>query len=115
MAFGKPFEVGNPGRPRGIRNSYLHTKAFREALKKAWDLYGEAALKIMAREDPSGFCKLFAHLEPKEFDVTHTAVAELPDHELLHMIEELRAQIAQQQQVPMLPNKVIEGEVINGG
>jgi hypothetical protein len=99
---------GNVGRPPGRRNSYLHTKAFRVALKEAWDLYGKSALKIFAREDPGGFCKLYAYLEPKDIHI-ESIVTEISDAELASMIENLRAQIAQQQQVPML----IEAQVVN--
>jgi hypothetical protein len=40
-------------------------------------------------------------------------VAELGDDELDRIIENLRAQIAQQQQVPMLTSEVVDAEVIN--
>jgi hypothetical protein len=40
-------------------------------------------------------------------------VAELADDELDRIIENLRTQIAQQQQVPMLTSEVVDAEVIN--
>jgi hypothetical protein len=40
-------------------------------------------------------------------------VAELADDELDRIIETLRAQIAQQQQVPMLTSEVVDVEVIS--
>jgi hypothetical protein len=103
-----PFQPGNTlsvghGRPRGRRTSYLHTKAFREALGKAWSLYGEAALKIFAREDPGGFCKLFAYLEPRglDVDITHTAVAALDDSDLERMILEFRQRLGPPKEEPL--------------
>lgn len=102
---------GGPGRPRGSKNAYPHSKAFREALRKAWDEFGDKALKIMAREDPSGFCKLYAHLEPREIDFTHTTLVEIGDEELSALIAELRERLRPPPIVEELPTnglKMIE-------
>jgi len=112
----KPFQPGNTygiGRPRGARNKLA--RRFLEDCLADWQEHGAAAIKIMRREDPAGYCKMMATLVPRELEVTATAVAELDDSELDRMIATLRAQLAQPQEVPMLTNgnRVIDAEVIN--
>jgi hypothetical protein len=112
----KPFEPGNTsgklgGRPRGARNKL--SRKFLGDCHADWQEHGAKAISIMRREDPAGYCKMMASLVPRELEVTATAVAELADDELDRIIETLRAQIAQQQQVPMLTSEVVDAEVIN--
>jgi hypothetical protein len=99
-----PFQPGNTlgGRPRGARNRLA--RKFLEDCLADWQEHGAAAIKIMRREDPARYCLMMATLVPKELEITATAVAELDDDTLAKMIENLRAQLAQPQQVPMLTN-----------
>ena len=95
----------------GARNKL--SRKFLEDCYADWQEHGAKAISIMRREDPAGYCKMMATLVPRELEVTATAVAELADDELDRIIENLRAQIAQQQQVPMLTSEVVDAEVIN--
>jgi hypothetical protein len=118
MAFGKQFEVGNTlsvghGRPRGARNKLA--RKFLEDCLADWQEHGAAAIRICRMEDPVAYCKMMASIVPKELELTATTVADLADEELDKMIQNLRAQIIQKQELPMLTNgKVIEAEVVSG-
>jgi hypothetical protein len=62
------FKKGQPkigGRKPGVRNRIGHR--FLKDLQAEWERSGAAALKIMAKEQPSEFAKLTASLLPKEF------------------------------------------------
>jgi hypothetical protein len=95
------------GRPRGARNK-LAQSILRDLLT-VWDepvrdgielTRGIAALRVMAVEDPSGFCKLFASLMPRELTVA--AVSELGDSELDQMIERLQNELIEQKVEPKM-------------
>ena len=105
-----PFQPGNAygvGRPKGARNRLSHK--FLQDLIADWEANGAAAIRIMRHEDPVAYCKLVGSLVPREVEITANTVAELDDTELDRMISNLRAQIAQKQELPMLPEpKVIE-------
>jgi hypothetical protein len=99
----RPFEPGNslsPGRPRGARAKLA--RKFLEDCYSAWERDGEASLKIMAKRDPVKFCQMLAAILPREIEFTANMVAEIDDAELEKVIENLRAQIAQQEQLPPL-------------
>jgi hypothetical protein len=96
MAIGKPFEKGRAktgGRLKGSRN--VIGEAFLKDLAAEWEVSGSAALKIMAKEDPSGFVKVTAALLPKEFEITQTQLMEIPDEEINELRDELRRRIEQ--------------------
>jgi hypothetical protein len=104
-----PFQPGNTygGRPKGARNRLSHK--FLQDLIADWEANGAAAIRIMRHEDPVAYCKLVGSLVPREVEITANTVAELDDAELDRMISSLRIQIAQKQELPMLPEpKVIE-------
>jgi hypothetical protein len=111
----KPFEVGNtlsPGRPRGARNKLA--RRFLEDCLADWHEHGAAALRICRMEDPVAYCRMMASIVPRELEITATSVAELADDELEKMIQNLRAQIAQKQELPMLTNgKILDAEVVS--
>jgi hypothetical protein len=103
---GKPFAPGNKmnptGRPRGVKNRLATT-----ILKDLLDIWNEpaitrdgvsvtrgiAALRIMSKEKPADFCKLYASLVPREFWIEANAVAEMDDVELDRVIEAMRERL----------------------
>ncbi|MGC2076796.1 MAG: hypothetical protein WA728_12325 [Xanthobacteraceae bacterium] len=96
MTHGKPFELGRAktgGRFKGSRNRIF--EAFLRDLHEEWEASGAAALKVMAKEDPSGFVKVTAALLPKEFEITETQIMQIPDEELNELRDELRRRIEQ--------------------
>src|SRR6266536_803756 len=103
------------GRPRGCRNKLA--KRFFEDMSEVWDeptpdgksTRGKAALRLMWRERPGDFAKLYAGIMPREFWVESVAT-ELADDELDRMIEMLRERLlaAREEQPALLGTKVIE-------
>ena len=96
MSIGIPFVKGQPkvpgsGRIKGSRNKI--GEAFLKDLALEWEQSGPACLKIMAREDPSGFVKVTAALLPKEFEITDSRLTELSDEEIDGLINQLRGKI----------------------
>ena len=64
----QPGNSGNPkGRPLGARNRLAET--FLEDAYAAWLEHGKQALETLARENPSGFCKLIAGLMPRNVNL----------------------------------------------
>jgi hypothetical protein len=60
---------GNPnGKPIGARNKLK--EAFWVDFCEAWRTHGQAALSIVAQEDPSTFVKVAASIMPKETELT---------------------------------------------
>jgi hypothetical protein len=103
---GKPFPPGNnanpTGRPKGVKNR-LATTVLRDLLA-VWDepilardgtniTRGVAALRIMSKEKPADFAKLYASLMPREFWVEASATAEMDDVELDRVIEAMRERL----------------------
>jgi hypothetical protein len=94
MSIGRPFIPGRAktgGRIKGSRNKI--SEAFLKDLAAEWEVSGPAALKIMSKEDPSGFVKVTAALLPKELTIDDNRLAELPDDELDNLINEVRARL----------------------
>ena len=97
MTLGKPFEVGRRktgGRIKGSRNKI--SEAFLKDLAAEWEVSGAAALKVMAKEDPSNFVRVTAALLPKEFEITDSRLKDLSDDELDILINEARARIQEE-------------------
>jgi hypothetical protein len=103
---GKPFAPGNnanpTGRPKGVKNR-LATTVLRDLLA-VWDepilardgtniTRGVAALRIMSKEKPADFAKLYAGLMPREFWVEASATAEMDDAELDRIISAMRERL----------------------
>jgi hypothetical protein len=106
----------NGGRPRGSKNRLA--RRVLEDLLAIWDepisegkstTRGQAALRIMSRERPNEFAKLYAGILPRELTI-ETVAAELGDDELGEMIEMLRERVALA--VREEPMKLIEA--VNG-
>jgi len=92
MSIGKPFQLGRAktgGRVKGSRN--LISEAFLKDLYAEWQESGAAALKVMAKEDPSNFVRVTAALLPKEFEISDNRLADINDEELDVLINRLRA------------------------
>src|SRR5262249_5303127 len=97
MKFG-PENTFGKGRPRGSRNRLA--KRFFEDMSEVWDeptpdgksTRGKAALRLMWRERPGDFAKLYAAVMPREFWIDSVA-GELSDDEIDRAIEILREQI----------------------
>jgi len=82
------FKVGNPGKPRGLKNK--RTVAVAEALQAAFDgLGGVEALIKYAKSDTEGFYKLWVKMLPQQVkaDVTLNAP-------LIEIIQEGRRRVA---------------------
>jgi hypothetical protein len=91
----KPGQSGNPGgRPVGARNRLQGR--FLNALAADFEEFGRAAI-VRARElDPLGYIRLIAQLMPRELEISRP-LEDIPEDELMAMIEALRAQIAEQE------------------
>jgi Family of unknown function (DUF5681) len=62
-------QSGNPnGKPLGSRNKLK--EAFWADFCDAWKIHGQAALSIVAQDDPSTFVKVAASIMPKETELT---------------------------------------------
>jgi len=93
---GKPFLPGRAktgGRVKGSRNKIC--ARFIDDLHAEWEASGADALKVMAREDPSGFVKVTASILPKELEVTQTQLMEIPDDELTALRDLVKRRIDQ--------------------
>src|SRR5215469_1828561 len=94
MSIGTPFLPGRAktgGRIKGSRNKI--SEAFLKDLAAEWERSGPDALKVMAKEDPSGFVKVTAALLPKEFEITDSRLNDMSDDELDLLITQVRARI----------------------
>jgi len=94
MGIGKPFVKGMAklgGRVKGSRNKI--SEAFLKDLAAEWEVSGPDALKVMAKEDPSGFVKVTAALLPKEFEISDSRLKDMDDAELDLLITEVRERV----------------------
>ena len=77
------------GRTRGVKNKLSHK--FLQALAADFEEHGEGVIKICRIERPHEDLKLITGLMPREFEITNTHIAEIPDanlDELIHVFEE---------------------------
>ena len=89
---GRPFQPGNPGRPKGSRNK-IQEDFFADVLA-AWEEKGKAAIDEMIADKPGEFVKMVAGLMPKEATLTINDNSDLSDDELADRIKQLAAQLA---------------------
>jgi hypothetical protein len=92
MSFGKPFEKGQGGRSRGVKNRLSH--AFMTALVEDFEQHGEEAIKICRVEKPNEYLRVIAHLMPRELEISHNPIESIDDAELVATIEHIRVQLA---------------------
>ena len=89
---GRPFEPGNPGRPKGARNKLQERIV--EDIYEAWQDKGAAAIDAMIADKPGDFVKVVAGLMPKEATLNINDHSELTDAELTERVRSLAAQLA---------------------
>lgn len=85
----KPFEPGNPGRPKGSRNKL--GEAFTQALLADFEREGMAAIERTREEDPGAYLRVIASVVPKELKIEAEPLADLSDDDLERVIGVLRA------------------------
>jgi len=97
--FEKGNTIGAAGRPKGTKNKLAATvlkdllAVWEEKIKPDSEITrGVAALRIMSRERPAEFAKLYAACLPREFWVD-SAVTELDDGELDALIAQMRERL----------------------
>jgi hypothetical protein len=99
MRFERGNTIGKAGRPRGSRNRLANTfltdllEIWNEPIKEGSEVRrGPAAMRIMSRERPNEFVKIYASVMPKEFWFDST-VTELDDGELDALIAQMRERL----------------------
>lgn len=63
---GKPFQAGNPGRPKGARNKL--GEQFIKAMLEDFEKYGVDAIATVRDEKPDQYIKVIASILPKEIE-----------------------------------------------
>jgi hypothetical protein len=113
-----PFTPGyrGGGRPKGAKN--LLAKRVLGDLIQVWDepilsrdgkgevTRGIAALRIMSREKPVEFCKLYGSLMPKELWLDNT-LSELGNEEIDSLIEAMRERVRALREQKAIPIEAI--------
>lgn len=94
MPVGKPFEKGNPGRPKGSRHKL--GEDFLSALARDFGAHGEEAIAETREKDPAAYVRVVAGLLPKEMLIRKEPETELSDDELIEGIEYLKALVARE-------------------
>ena len=61
---GRPFQKGNPGRPKGSRNKLR--SSFFDAIHEDFELNGRAAIIHLRETDPVAYLQIIASLIPKQ-------------------------------------------------
>lgn len=64
---GRPFQPGNPGRPKGSRNKL--GESFITELYEDFQEHGPSVIKAVREEKPDQYLKVIASVLPKELDV----------------------------------------------
>ena len=113
------FEKGNSysangngsGRPKGSRNKLC--RAVLEDLLADWAEGGAAAVKMMRIERPAEYVRVMCSILPKELIFENSAITELDDDELDHMISMLRERALAVRQEQAL-EKAPEPKLLNG-
>jgi hypothetical protein len=118
--YGPRFEPGHSGRPRGAKNK-LASRVLADMLA-SWNepsptpglTRGQAALKLMAADDPKTYVKIYTSIMPKEFWLDHSGVSEASDEQLDQAIQDLldraKQRLAAQEKkqiVDVTPTKVL--------
>lgn len=89
---GKPFQPGNPGKPKGVKHKLQED--FLRDVKEAWDKMGSVAIASMIDQKPHEFVKMVASLMPKEATLNINDHSEMTDAELAERIRQLGSAIA---------------------
>lgn len=89
---GRPFQPGNPGRPKGSRNKLA--EAFTQALHDDFMEHGESVIEVVRTEKPDQYLKVIASLVPKDVNLNVNNLDDLSDAELAERIQSLATQLA---------------------
>ena len=87
MPVGRPFQPGNPGRPKGFRNKL--GEAFLDALQADWQEHGAEAIARVRQDRPQDYLKVVASTLPKDLNVRDARTSdprELSDEDLAALI-----------------------------
>jgi hypothetical protein len=103
---------GKGGRPLGSRTKLC--KRLLEDLFADWQEGGQAAIKMMRIENPSGYCKMMASILPRELLFETGSVSELADDELDAMITMLRERALAVRQEQALEISPPQPKLLNG-
>lgn len=89
---GRPFQPGNPGRPKGSKNKLAD--AFVADLHDDWLEHGPAVIAQVRAEKPDQYMKVIASIIPKDHNVTVNNVDDLSDAELAERVRSLAQTLA---------------------
>ena len=77
VPIGKPFQKGNPGRPKGSRNKL--GEAFLKELHADFEKHGANAIVEVRENKPDQYLKVIASILPKEIDLGENTVSALKE------------------------------------
>lgn len=82
--WGKPFQPGNPGRPKGSRNKL--GEAFIAAMHDDFVEHGKAVIETVRTEKPDQYLKVVASILPKELNIKTDAFDGISDDQLAAIV-----------------------------
>jgi hypothetical protein len=110
---GNNYSNGKGGRLLGSRTKLC--KRLLEDLFADWQEGGVAAIKMMRVERPAEYVRVMVSILPKEMILDNSAITELGDDELDHMITMLRERaLAARQEQALELEKAPEPKLLNG-
>jgi hypothetical protein len=89
---GRPFQPGNPGRPKGARNKLSY--AFFTDIYEVWLAEGKKAIKDTIKSKPADFLRVVASVLPKHVEITEGMFDGISDEELAELLAAARAALA---------------------
>lgn len=84
MPPGKPFQPGNPGRPKGSRNKL--GEAFIAALHDDFQDHGVKAIQEVRETRPHEYLKVVASILPKQLEIKESAFDGISDEQLAAIV-----------------------------
>lgn len=91
QVIGRPFQAGNPGRPKGARNKL--GEQFINDLYADWQQHGVETLQRVRDEKPDQYLKVVASILPKDLNVNINQMDDLTDEQLVQRIRSLDSAI----------------------
>ena len=88
---GRPFQPGNPGRPKGARHKL--GEAFLSAMLADFEEHGEEVIKTVRAEKPDVYLKTVASILPQQLNVKVEPFDEMTDEQLRKHAERLLAEL----------------------
>lgn len=92
MPVGKPFTVGNPGRPKGARSKL--GEEFLQDMLADWAENGKAVIETVRAEKPEQYLKVVASILPKEMNLRVNDFDDLTDEQLARQLASIATQLA---------------------